>query len=72
VEKAAQLAIMIHRRPSELLELRGSKAWLLEVDYQLVMNALERMTTGKEMTDQEKAEKIKEWGENARASSHRV
>ena len=63
MEKAAQLAVLIHRRPSELLELKGSKAWLLEVDYQLVMNALEKMTTGKEMTAQEKAEKIKEWSE---------
>ena len=70
MEKAAQLAIMIHRRPSELLELEGSRAWLLEVDYQLVMNALERMTTGKEMTNQEKAQKIKEWRENARTGSY--
>jgi len=31
------------------------------------MNAIERMTTGKEMTDLEKAQKIKEWREKCQS-----
>jgi len=35
----------------------------LEVDYELVMMALEKTATGEEETPEEKAEKIKKWME---------
>ena len=62
LQKAAQLAVVLHRRPSEILKLKGDELWLLEVDYQLVMNALEKASSSnQDETVQEKTRKIKEW-----------
>jgi len=52
-----------------LLELKGDKRWLFEVDYQLVMNALEKMSTGEEETTEEKIEEMKKWGEEKKHGS---
>jgi hypothetical protein len=55
------MALVLHRRPSEILHLKGSEVWLLEVDYELLTSELERMATGDEETPEEKASKIREW-----------
>jgi hypothetical protein len=61
LQKATQLAIVLHQKPSEILALKGSKTWLLEVDYQLIMEALEKASTGEEETKEEKIRRMKEW-----------
>lgn len=61
MQKAAQLALVLHKRPSKVLGLKGFETWLLEVDYQLVMEALE--STNEEGSIEEKKQKMKEWWE---------
>jgi len=41
--------------------LKGTETWLLEIDYQLVMDAMKQLSTGEEETPEEKTEKIKQW-----------
>jgi len=45
------------------LKLNGEDTWLLEVDYRLLMDALEKFSTGQEETDEEKIEKMKRFME---------
>ena len=60
------MSLLIHKRPSELLSLKGSKLFLFEVDYLLITQEIERIAEGKDETEQEKIKKIKEW-KNVRA-----
>jgi len=43
------------------LKLRDSEIWLLEVDYQLIMQTLEKMSTGEDETAEQKREKVRQW-----------
>ena len=61
LRQAAQLSLLLHKRPSELLGLEGSEVWRLEVDYRLVTAELERCLSESEENSEEKAEKIREW-----------
>jgi len=45
------------------LRLKGDETWLLEVDYQLLMDAWEKMSIGEEETTEEKIEKMRKWVE---------
>ena len=58
------MSLLIHKRPSELLNLEGSKLFLFEVDYLLITQEIERIAEGKDETEQEKIKKIKEWKKN--------
>jgi len=58
------MSLLIHKRPSELLNLKGSKLFLFEVDYLLITQEIERIAEGKDETEREKIEKIKEWKKN--------
>ena len=60
------MSLLIHKRPSELLNLKGSKLFLFEVDYLLITQEIERIAEGKDETEEEKIKKIKEW-KNVRA-----
>ena len=58
------MSLLIHKRPSELLNLEGSKLFLFEVDYLLITQEIERIAEGKDETEQEKIKKMKEWKKN--------
>ena len=58
------MSLLIHKRPSKLLSLKGSKLFLFEVDYLLITQEIERIAEGKDETEREKIEKIKEWKKN--------
>ena len=58
------MSLLIHKRPSELLNLKGSKLFLFEVDYLLITQEIERIAEGENETEQEKIKKIKEWKKN--------
>ena len=60
------MSLMLHKRPSKLLNLKGSKLFLFEVDYQLIAQEMERLAEEKDETEEEKIKKIKEW-KNVRA-----
>jgi len=45
------------------LELKGDKLWLFEVDYQLTMQALEKIMTGQEEPPSAKMKDMKKWKE---------
>lgn len=66
LRKAVQLALLLRKRPSEILNLEGSEAWLLEVDYRLLMDEIERASTGEDESPEEKVKKMKEWWEEKR------
>jgi hypothetical protein len=60
MRKTAQLALLLHRRPSELLGVKDkSSVWLLEFDYQLLQREAESLQ--QEENREEKIEKIREW-----------
>lgn len=63
LRKAAQLAVVLHKRPSEILALKGSETWLLQVDHTLVADELERMAGGSDVTVEEKKADMREWKE---------
>jgi len=52
------MALLLHKRPSDLLGLRASERWLFEVDYQLIAKELEV-----DGVDSGKAEEIRKWKE---------
>ena len=58
------MSLLIHKRPSELLSLKGSKLFLFEVDYLLITQEIERIAEEKDETEEEKIKKIKEWKKN--------
>ena len=60
------MSLLIHKRPSELLNLKGSKLFLFEVDYLLITQEIERIAEEKDETEEKKIEKMKEW-KNVRA-----
>jgi hypothetical protein len=66
LRKAAQLALVLHVRPSEILALKGSETWLVEVDHTLVADELERMTGGSDVTVEEKKADMRKWKERQR------
>lgn len=55
--QASQVAVLLGKRPSEILRLEGSEAWLFEVDYQLVGKAV----GNKDGELSGKVRKIREW-----------
>ena len=55
------MSLLFHKRPSELLNLKGSPMFLFEVDYQLVSREMKRLTEGKDESEEEKIKKMKEW-----------
>jgi hypothetical protein len=58
------MALLLHQRPSRILHLQGSEAWLFEVDYRLLMDELDRIEAGDDGADddaKEKIEKMRKW-----------
>jgi hypothetical protein len=58
------MALLLHQRPSRILHLQGSEAWLFEVDYRLLMDELARNEAGDGGADEdakEKIEKMRKW-----------
>jgi len=61
LRKAAQLGLVLHIRPSEILALKGSETWLLQVDHTLVTSELERMAGNSDVTVEEKEADMRKW-----------
>jgi hypothetical protein len=61
--------LVLHKRPSEILQLKGEVRWLFEVDYYLTMQTLEKITEGKEESTSAKAAKMKKWVEETKHGS---
>jgi len=64
------LAIILRKRPSELLGLKGEERQLFEVDFNLTMNSLEMMAEGDEESIESKIEEMKKWREERKRGSH--
>lgn len=63
LRQAAQLSLLLHKRPSELLRLKGPETWLLEVDYRIIATELERSAGESGENPEEKLEKMRKWKE---------
>jgi hypothetical protein len=62
------MALVLGKRPSEILGLKGDPVWLFHVDYTLLADELERSATGEDETADEKAEKMRRWAKRRRMS----
>lgn len=61
VIKAAELALWLHKSPSQLLSLKINSTRAFHVDHAIIMGYL---TLGEEESEEEKVKKMKVWKEN--------
>lgn len=61
LNEAAFIGLLTREQPSKILRLQGSETFLLEVDFLLLKTALEKMSTGKDETDEQRDAKMKKW-----------